>query len=98
MALRCWLMAPLRSRSDRKSTRLNSSHLGISYAVFCLKKKNTVSVRVSLAVEQTAGTLPPRPCTQPRDAGAGLAHSPHYHTLQHGGRHHGTHDVLTGLT
>src|SRR5205814_9871574 len=25
--------------SDRKSTRLNSSHLGISYAVFCLKKK-----------------------------------------------------------
>src|ERR1039458_7857317 len=28
-----------RSCSDRKSTRLNSSHLGISYAVFCLKKK-----------------------------------------------------------
>src|SRR5205814_6602942 len=27
------------ARSDRKSTRLNSSHLGISYAVFCLKKK-----------------------------------------------------------
>src|SRR5262245_42333514 len=27
-------------RIDRKSTRLNSSHLGISYAVFCLKKKN----------------------------------------------------------
>src|SRR5262245_38573950 len=26
-------------KSDRKSTRLNSSHLGISYAVFCLKKK-----------------------------------------------------------
>src|SRR5262245_63905723 len=26
-------------RKDRKSTRLNSSHLGISYAVFCLKKK-----------------------------------------------------------
>src|SRR5262245_65361585 len=36
---------PLRRRcagapaEDRKSTRLNSSHLGISYAVFCLKKK-----------------------------------------------------------
>src|SRR5256885_4483667 len=30
---------PLRSRRDRKSTRLNSSHLVISYAVFCLKKK-----------------------------------------------------------
>src|SRR5947199_1740464 len=27
--------------TDRKSTRLNSSHLGISYAVFCLKKKST---------------------------------------------------------
>src|SRR5690625_5725460 len=27
---------------DRKSTRLNSSHVAISYAVFCLKKKNTV--------------------------------------------------------
>src|SRR5260221_5855627 len=30
------------SVSDRKSTRLNSSHTVISYAVFCLKKKNTV--------------------------------------------------------
>src|SRR3712207_9003380 len=29
-------------RLDRKSTRLNSSHANISYAVFCLKKKNTV--------------------------------------------------------
>src|SRR2546429_6526275 len=29
---------------DRKSTRLNSSHGYISYAVFCLKKKNTISV------------------------------------------------------
>src|SRR5205814_8660556 len=30
---------PLARLADRKSTRLNSSHLGISYAVFCLKKK-----------------------------------------------------------
>src|SRR5688572_33171677 len=30
---------PLRLPSDRKSTRLNSSHSQISYAVFCLKKK-----------------------------------------------------------
>src|SRR3712207_7661393 len=29
--------------SDRKSTRLNSSHANISYAVFCLKKKNKTS-------------------------------------------------------
>src|SRR5256885_12042077 len=33
------------SGEDRKSTRLNSSHLVISYAVFCLKKKN-LSTRV----------------------------------------------------
>src|SRR5262245_63538250 len=32
-------------RSDRKSTRLNSSHLGISYAVFCLKKKTKQKIR-----------------------------------------------------
>src|SRR5258705_8823003 len=31
--------------TDRKSTRLNSSHLGISYAVFCLKKKNRLKQR-----------------------------------------------------
>src|SRR5262245_64564534 len=30
---------------DRKSTRLNSSHLGISYAVFCLKKKKNKRVK-----------------------------------------------------
>src|SRR5258705_3285061 len=29
---------------DRKSTRLNSSHLGISYAVFCLKKKKILRI------------------------------------------------------
>src|SRR5437899_7115008 len=33
-----------RANLDRKSTRLNSSHLGISYAVFCLKKKKTSTV------------------------------------------------------
>src|SRR3712207_8980440 len=31
---------PRGDRLDRKSTRLNSSHANISYAVFCLKKKN----------------------------------------------------------
>src|SRR5258705_1015210 len=44
---------PIRRRvgGDRKSTRLNSSHLGISYAVFCLKKKKkTVNVRLRLNV------------------------------------------------
>src|SRR5256885_5414601 len=33
---------------DRKSTRLNSSHLVISYAVFCLKKKKKASASLSL--------------------------------------------------
>src|SRR2546426_6238340 len=34
------------THEDRKSTRLNSSHLVISYAVFCLKKKNNTLRRV----------------------------------------------------
>src|SRR5690625_7080758 len=34
---------------DRKSTRLNSSHVAISYAVFCLKKKKIPDVTCSLA-------------------------------------------------
>src|SRR5690625_7059087 len=37
--LRLVLPRPGRIRRDRKSTRLNSSHVAISYAVFCLKKK-----------------------------------------------------------
>src|SRR5690625_6710533 len=35
--------APVGNVLDRKSTRLNSSHVAISYAVFCLKKKNIQS-------------------------------------------------------
>src|SRR5256885_10713639 len=37
-----WLMM-----ADRKSTRLNSSHLVISYAVFCLKKKKTDTIEAA---------------------------------------------------
>src|SRR5256885_8056008 len=44
IAILAALLLPALSRAkaaaDRKSTRLNSSHLVISYAVFCLKKKN----------------------------------------------------------
>src|SRR5207249_9983798 len=36
------LVAALASAIDRKSTRLNSSHVSISYAVFCLKKKKII--------------------------------------------------------
>src|SRR2546426_7812037 len=34
---------------DRKSTRLNSSHLVISYAVFCLKKKKKTTIDLSIS-------------------------------------------------
>src|SRR5699024_11806925 len=38
---------------DRKSTRLNSSHVSTSYAVFCLKKKNNASTPQSKRPEHT---------------------------------------------
>src|SRR3712207_8352898 len=43
---------PAQRHADRKSTRLNSSHANISYAVFCLKKKqqhNPLSVRLLIS-------------------------------------------------
>src|ERR1035438_10742204 len=48
---------------DRKSTRLNSSHLGISYAVFCLKKKNTERenrCEITRAMSEPGSALPVR--------------------------------------
>src|SRR2546429_4364067 len=39
---------PGAAEGDRKSTRLNSSHGYISYAVFCLKKKKTISIALPL--------------------------------------------------
>src|SRR2546422_6938989 len=43
--------AHARGREDRKSTRLNSSHGYISYAVFCLKKKtNTVATLITIVL------------------------------------------------
>src|SRR5258707_9936676 len=48
---------------DRKSTRLNSSHANISYAVFCLKKKKTPRITISNSIGPStaraeAGTTP----------------------------------------
>src|SRR6266446_9967888 len=40
------------SRQDRKSTRLNSSHLVISYAVFCLKKKKNKLLNADIRDEK----------------------------------------------
>src|SRR5256885_3161008 len=47
LAARCGFRSGLRysCTPDRKSTRLNSSHLVISYAVFCLKKKKVLVLR-----------------------------------------------------
>src|SRR5690625_5672057 len=43
-----------RRKTDRKSTRLNSSHVAISYAVFCLKKKRLIG---DGTIEQTSRVL-----------------------------------------
>src|SRR5258705_5184690 len=46
-------------KRDRKSTRLNSSHLGISYAVFCLKKKKNAGQSVLMyCLLAIAGAFP----------------------------------------
>src|SRR5438552_11648124 len=48
-----------RATRDRKSTRLNSSHQIISYAVFCLKKKKTdAAIRYPLYLHAAHGGLP----------------------------------------
>src|SRR5690242_21004709 len=48
-------------REDRKSTRLNSSHMSISYAVFCLKKKKK---KLKTSQDQSAPTAPRLPVWQ----------------------------------
>src|SRR5256885_2854308 len=55
---------PARGRSgvDRKSTRLNSSHLVISYAVFCLKKKTTSRAGNGRRTLLPSTCPPPAPC------------------------------------
>src|SRR5258708_27078817 len=44
---------PIEKITDRKSTRLNSSHQIISYAVFCLKKKKNKSAQTSYPIDLT---------------------------------------------
>src|SRR5476651_2852142 len=46
------LFVPDQSLGDRKSTRLNSSHANISYAVFCLKKKKKIKTLMTLKTYQ----------------------------------------------
>src|SRR3712207_7158720 len=47
---------PTPKPTDRKSTRLNSSHANISYAVFCLKKKKLNSTRSDIALPSITDT------------------------------------------
>src|SRR5436305_1627297 len=51
---------------DRKSTRLNSSHVRISYAVFCLKKKKKKENEQHVKLAHTTYHTPSRPSTRPR--------------------------------
>src|SRR3712207_7376331 len=46
-----------RRSGDRKSTRLNSSHANISYAVFCLKKKKKITLLLSTYDDANACTI-----------------------------------------
>src|SRR5690348_18063770 len=57
---------------DRKSTRLNSSHPSISYAVFCLKKK-TQPIHSQRSTDARHGNPPPR---SPRPRGPALHATP----------------------
>src|SRR5256885_2799460 len=50
----------LTQKKDRKSTRLNSSHLVISYAVFCLKKKNAARPMLLLLLLEGREPVGPR--------------------------------------
>src|SRR5207248_7828477 len=65
--LRNWSASQPRSQGDRKSTRLNSSHRTISYAVFCLKKKNASQQHLRDYLEDVPLVLQPRIVTCPDD-------------------------------
>src|ERR1035438_10832741 len=57
------LLYATESEIDRKSTRLNSSHLGISYAVFCLKKKKTKD-KIGIGIPYSTARPAPHRTTQ----------------------------------
>src|SRR5256886_6903413 len=57
-AFQTWKYASVEERADRKSTRLNSSHSQISYAVFCLKKKISYRLPLTARIRHSPRTLP----------------------------------------
>src|SRR5256885_12920702 len=85
--------API-SAQDRKSTRLNSSHLVISYAVFCLKKKKNPNRPHSLDRRTTprppASVTPPSPhLADPRCLARHRCAPPAFPRPRHGHLQHG---------
>src|SRR3954449_7216542 len=58
-------------RSDRKSTRLNSSHTLISYAVFCLKKKKNATGKAKMTHEHAIATDERPGARRPSDTSQG---------------------------
>src|SRR2546429_2555017 len=67
---RCSYVMPAASKSalkDRKSTRLNSSHGYISYAVFCLKKKKNIHAPASSTRILTPAAAAAHPAARRRD-------------------------------
>src|SRR5436309_7339799 len=62
VAVHVRLRAMVRNERDRKSTRLNSSHVKISYAVFCLKKKKKKKKKIHNRPNKSE--LPTNTCNQ----------------------------------
>src|SRR3712207_7192270 len=73
--------ARARARRDRKSTRLNSSHANISYAVFCLKKKKTDTNYTSSISTLFHRVSSHQMVRSPHIANARVAQRPHVSTL-----------------
>src|SRR2546422_7187805 len=61
------LIVSLGDALDRKSTRLNSSHGYISYAVFCLKKKNTINASLNASTRTRLVSCDPNLATRPNN-------------------------------
>src|SRR2546421_2157725 len=80
------------AKPDRKSTRLNSSHDQISYAVFCLKKKKTTDTTTARAKRKQRHAPKPhasnnrltlyRHTVQPRHAACAKTHRPSHHATR----------------
>src|SRR2546421_5772117 len=86
---RIWLRSCPSRRTDRKSTRLNSSHDQISYAVFCLKKKKKQNKHLNITAHKTR---------HPKDSAPKMSNSKHItrhvHCMLRFCAKHGTHATI----